>query len=68
MNPITINGVTYTSVAGAWRAVSPRGLTLLAVRWRLREGWTPEEALLLAAVPPESRRTFKELRSAGQSS
>jgi hypothetical protein len=62
MNPIEVNGVTYTSVVSAWRNVSPEGLTMSAVRWRLRQGWPASQALTLATVPPERRRTFKELR------
>jgi hypothetical protein len=62
MNPITVNGVTYTSVAAAWRAQSPRNLKLVTVRWRLRDGWTADDAVTLGVVPPENRRTFKGLR------
>lgn len=62
MKPITIKGNTYRSVASAWRNISPRGLTLEAVRWRLREGWSEEDAILVATVPPRNRRVFKALR------
>jgi len=62
MNPIQVNGVTYTSVAAAWRALSPRNLKLVTVRWRLRSGWEADDALLLGVVPPRNRRLFKGLR------
>ena len=62
MKPITIKGNTYRSVASAWRNLSPATLTLEAVRWRLREGWHPEEAILLDTVHPRIRRVFKDLR------
>ena len=62
MNPIEINGVTYTSVASAWRALSPRNLKLITVRWRLKNNWTTEDAFLLGVVPPRNRRLFKGLR------
>lgn len=62
MIPITVRGDTYTSVAAAWRELSPEGLLLNTVRWRLKHGWLPEEAILVPMVPPAERRTFKELR------
>ncbi len=62
-NPITVGSNTYRSVAEAWRETSPAGLTLEAVRWRLREGWSEEEAILYDTVDPQNRRGFKDLRS-----
>jgi hypothetical protein len=53
---------TYTSIAAAWRDISPPNLSLITVRWRLRHGWSAIAALTLPVVPPEDRRTFKEDR------
>jgi hypothetical protein len=62
MRPITVNNNTYTSISAAWRALSPPGLSLVTVRWRLREGWGADWAFVHPVVSPEDRRTFKELR------
>ncbi len=63
MKPVTVLGVTYTSVAEAWRQTSPQNLKLVTVRWRLRNGWSENDAFTLGVVPPENRRGFKEIRS-----
>jgi hypothetical protein len=63
MKPITIKGNTYRSIASAWRNLSPKALTLEAVRWRLREGWSEEDAILVTTVHPRIRRVFKDLRN-----
>jgi hypothetical protein len=64
MKPIEVEGVVYQSIAGAFRALAKGDLKLITVRWRLRKGWTPEEALLTPPIPPEKRRagrsTIKE--------
>lgn len=62
MKPITVNNITYTSVVAAWRALSPEGLKLVTVRWRLREGWNNEDAFTIGTVPPQDRRNFKTIR------
>ncbi len=62
MIPITINNNTYNSISAAWREVSPPGLPMITVRWRLKNGWPPVLALTAAAVPPTNRRGFKSLR------
>lgn len=59
MKPVTVRGNTYTSITAAWREVSPPGLSLVTVRWRLNNGWTETDALTLGTVPAESRRMFK---------
>lgn len=61
---ITINGDTYKSISAAWRALSPVGLPMITVRWRLKNDWTPEEAFLLGPVEPTIRRNFKGYRNA----
>ena len=61
-NQITVNNYTYTSIAAAWRAISPKGLPLVTVRWRLKEGWAPELAFLQEPVHPKFRRKFRDLR------
>lgn len=63
MIPITINNNTYTSISAGWRAVSPPGLSLITVRWRLRNNWTPKDALTTPVVPPEDRRMFADNRN-----
>lgn len=59
---ITVNDFTYTSIAAAWRALSPEDLPLITVRWRLKQGWDPETAFTVGPVAPEMRRIFKGLR------
>jgi len=58
---VTVREHTYSSIAEAWRQVSPINLRLVTVRWRLRTGWSPEDAFTRNMVPPENRRTFKDL-------
>jgi hypothetical protein len=62
MKTITINDYTYTSISAAWRAVSPDNLPLVTVRWRLNNGWTPEDAFNLPPVTAKLRRLWKERR------
>ena len=62
MIPITVNNNSYKSISEAWRELSPDGLREITVRLRLRNGWTPEDAFLTKVVPPEDRRTFKDVR------
>ena len=64
MLPITIEGITYKSIAEAWRTLSPKTLKLINVRLRLRNGWSPLHALTAPTVPAKYRRTNKELRLA----
>ena len=59
MKPITVNGVQYTSIVAAWRALSPPTLKLITLRLRLRNGWNPEDAFLLDTIPPAERRLSK---------
>jgi hypothetical protein len=63
MKPIEVDNVTYRSVAEAHRALSPPGLRLVTVRWRLREGWDPAQALMYSIIPAENRRGFKDIRT-----
>jgi hypothetical protein len=62
MNPIRILNNTYTSVASAWRGVSPDGLSLGTVRWRLRNGWDAHDAITFGVVPPAARRVHRAVR------
>lgn len=62
MKQITINNNTYNSIAEAWRALSPDGLSQITVRQRLLLGWTPEQAFLTPVVPPQERRGWKQQR------
>lgn len=62
MIPIQVGGNTYTSISAAWRGTGKQ-VPLITVRWRLRHGWRPYEALMLGVVPPKDRRTFKEFRN-----
>lgn len=60
--PITVLGNTYTSVAAAWRELSSEIVSLVTVRWRLRDGWHPDDAFTTGVVPPADRRTYKDRR------
>ena len=62
MIPVTIGNNTYKSISEAWREESPAGLAQITVRWRLKQGWSPEEAFLIPPVNPIDRRTFGEVR------
>lgn len=57
MKQITVQGNTYTSITAAWRETG-KVVKLTTVRWRLREGWHPDDAFLLPLVDPEDRRMF----------
>jgi len=65
-NQITVehkgNSNTYTSIASAWRDLSPANLPLITVRWRLKEGWDAWDAFKYPPVQPKVRRVFKDLR------
>lgn len=63
MISITVNGNTYKSISEAWREESPNTLKEITVRLRLRAGWDPTNAFLTPVVPPEDRRTFKDVRT-----
>ena len=63
MNQIEVNGHTYSSIAQAWRHISPDTLKLITVRLRLRNGWNIEDAFLRYTVPPTMRRGHKITRS-----
>jgi hypothetical protein len=63
MRPITVNNNTYTSISAAWRAESPPGLSLVTVRWRLKQEWPADIAFWSGVVPPTARRKFKEVRT-----
>lgn len=61
MKQITVNGNTYKSISEAWRELeSP--VPEVTVRWRLKNGWTPEEAFNTEPVPPQTRRAMKNFR------
>jgi hypothetical protein len=59
---IKVGNNTYSSIAAAWRAESVGHLPLVTVRWRLKNGWSPEHAFHVVPVAPEIRRKFKEIR------
>lgn len=59
---IEVRTNTYSSIAAAWRDMSPANLPLITVRWRLKEGWKPEDALRYPPVQPKIRRKFKDIR------
>ena len=63
MKPVTFEGYTYKSISAAWRALSPPGLPMITVRWRLNDGWRKGPAFLTPAVPAVERRGYKEKRS-----
>ena len=62
MKQITVIGNTYSSIAQAWRALSPETLKLITVRLRLRNGWDAIDAFIMETVPPADRRRNKEFR------
>ena len=63
MKQITIFNNTYNSISAAWRALSPDGLPMITVRWRLNNGWPPELAFTHPPIPPQTRRSFKDFRT-----
>lgn len=63
MNQIELDGITYPSVAAAWRAQSPATLKLITVRLRLRAGWSIEDAFWYMPVDPMMRRGFQKFRN-----
>jgi hypothetical protein len=67
MIPLKVGKNTYKSISAAWRALAPEGLPMVTVRWRLKNGWLPPEALLIGPVPATSRREFKQLRTSEDS-
>ena len=62
MKQVTVNGNTYNSISEAWRELSPEGLPMITVRWRLKNGWPPYLAFLITPVAAAGRRTFKAKR------
>jgi len=60
MKPITVGNDTYTSIAAAARAIGKA--PLITIRWRLKNGWTPSEALGTPIIPPVLRRNNKSHR------
>lgn len=63
MKQVTFEGYTYNSISAAWRALSPPGLPMITVRWRLNEGWAKGPAFLTPPVEPTERRKFKKTRT-----
>lgn len=63
MIQINIGRDTYKSISSAWRALSPRGLAMITVRWRLNNGWNIKDAFLITAVEADKRRTFADVRN-----
>ena len=62
MITVKVNGNTYRSIAAAWRAISPEGLSQIAVRKRLQDGWYVETAFLTGVVKPVDRRGYRHVR------
>jgi len=61
MIPVTVHGNTYRSISAAWRELeSP--VPQITVRWRLKNGWSTEDAFSEPAVIPEDRCKFKGVR------
>jgi len=59
---IRINNHTYNSISAAWRALSPPGLPMITVRWRLNNGWQKNLAFTTPRVEPAGRRQHKVIR------
>ena len=62
MIPVTVFGNTYRSIAAARRELNSP-VPEITVRWRLNNGWDPEDAFVEPAVDPVDRRTFAAVRS-----
>lgn len=63
MISIKVGKHTYRSIAEACREEkSP--VPEITVRWRLKNGWSPEQAIREPRVPKRIRRKFKDLRKA----
>lgn len=62
MKPVEFEGYTYNSISAAWRALSPVGLPMITVRWRLNDGWRKGPAFLTPAVDATERRNYKSKR------
>lgn len=56
MIPVEVNGHTYKSISAAWRELSPEGLPMITVRWRLRNGWPTKYAFTDGPIVPVMRR------------
>jgi len=59
---IKVGNNSYSSIAAAWRAESVGHLPLITVRWRLKNGWSADDAFWTPPAEPKIRRKFKELR------
>jgi hypothetical protein len=53
---VVVGGVTYNNIRAAWRATAPDELPEITVRWRLANGWHPDDAFTLPAIEPTLRR------------
>ena len=62
MITVKIYNDTYRSIAAAWRARSPEGLSQIAVRKRLQDGWDINMAFLTGVVNPVDRRGYRHYR------
>lgn len=56
MRQVTVNNVTYKSLAAAWEALSPWSVGPELVRKRLSRGWPLEKALMVIPIEPVDRR------------
>ncbi len=55
MIPVKVGDITYKSIAEAWRELkSP--VPQITVRWRLKNGWAPEDAFRIPAIAGPERR------------
>jgi hypothetical protein len=57
VKPITIDNVTYKSLAAAWRAISAEGVSFALARKRIQRGWLAKRAFVTPPIPPQLRRT-----------
>jgi hypothetical protein len=62
MIPVTVGENTYKSVSEAWREESPKGLPMITVRWRLKNGWATYIAFKMPRIPAVDRRLYKVIR------
>jgi len=53
---VTINSVTYNSLAAAWRDLSHPSVSFALARKRVSRGWNPKRAIVTPVIDPVDRR------------
>ncbi len=57
MKKLTIDNVTYKSLAEAWFTLTDWTVSYALTRKRVSRGWTPKKAIITPPIDPVNRRS-----------